>query len=79
MVQEDVTPLALLLQRGQLWQRDGKLFQAIALYFRLLAYHPETREAGRAREYLLDLAQQFEFEGKVHQATHLYERLAAHQ
>ena len=77
MAQQEVTPVSLLLQRGQSWEEGGKIFQAIATYFRLMEYHAETEEAQRARGQLLNLAQRLEVEGKVHQATHLYERLAA--
>ena len=79
MTVQETTPLALLLQRGQSWQEEGKTFQAIAIYFRLMEYHSGTDEAKRARERLLNLAQRFEAKGKVYQATHLYERLAALQ
>ena len=79
MVKQEVAPVALLLQRGDSWQEEGKLFQAIAMYFRLAEYHSGTEEAEGARERLMDLAQRFEGERKVHQATHLHERLAALQ
>ena len=79
MAQQEVTPVSLLLQRGQSWEEEGKIFQAIAMYFRLIEYHSGAEEAHRARGQLLNLAQRFEVEGKVHQATHLYERLAALQ
>ncbi len=77
MATQEATPVGLLLRRGQSWQEEGKVFQAIATYFRLMEYHSGTQEAQRAREGLLDLAQRFEAEGKVYQATHLYQRLAA--
>ena len=76
MFREEVTPVALLLQRGRAWQQEGKTFQAIAIYLRLMEYCPGTEEAARAQEELLDIAQRLEVEGRVHQATHLYERLA---
>ena len=76
MAKQEATPLALLLRRAQSWQEEGKSFQAIAGYFRLMEYHSGTEPAQRAREQLLDLAQRLEAEGKVHQATHLYERVA---
>jgi len=76
MAKQEPTPLALLLRRAQSWQEEGKFFQAIATYFRLMEYHAGTEPAQRAREQLLDLAQRLEAEGKVHQATHLYERVA---
>jgi len=77
MIEQETNPVALLLQRGQSWEEDGKTFQAIGTYFRLMEYHPGTQEARRARGHLFDLAQRFEVQGKVHQATHLFERLAA--
>jgi len=79
MIDQDAIPVALLFQRGRSWEEQGKFFQAIAMYFRLMEYHSGTVEAQGAREQLLDLAQRFEGEGKVHQTTHLYERLAALQ
>lgn len=77
MAEQRVTPLPLLLQRGQSWEEEGKVFQAIATYFRLMEYHSGTEEAEMARGRLFDLAQRFEAEGEVHQATHLYQRLVA--
>lgn len=77
MFEPEETPLTLLLHRAQSWQQEGKVFQAIAVYLRLMEYHSSTYEARKARETLLNLAQQLEIEGKVHQATHLYQRLAA--
>ena len=77
MTVQEVTPVALLLQRAQSWEESGKIFQAIATYFRLMEYHSGTEEAQRARGRLFDLAQRFEVEGKVYGATHLYQRLAA--
>ena len=77
MIEQEVRPAALLLQRGQSWEEGGQIFQAIATYLRLMEYHSGTCEAHRARGQLLNLAQRFEVAGKVHQATHLYERLAA--
>ncbi len=76
MVEAAVTPVAPLLHRAEVWEEEGKLFQAIALYERLMAYHPGTEEAQRARGHLFELAQRLEGEGKVHQAIHLYGRLA---
>ena len=64
-------------RRAGSWQEEGKFFQAIAKYFKLMEYHAGTQEAQRAGEQLLGLAQLFEAEGKVHQPTHLYHRLAA--
>ena len=77
MAKQEASPLALFLRRAESWQEEGKFFQAIAEYFRLMEYHAGTEEAQRAEEQLLGLAQFFEAEGKVHQATHLYHRLAA--
>ena len=77
MVEQEVTPVSLLLGRAQSWEEEGKTFQAIAMYFRLMEYHAGTQEAERGRGQLFNLAQRLEAEGKVFQATHLYQRLAA--
>ena len=77
MATQEVTPLALLLGRAQSWEEEGKTFQAIAMYFRLMEYHAGTQQAETARGQLFNLAQRLEAEGKVFQATHLYQRLAA--
>ena len=70
-------PETLLLQRAEAWEEEGKPFQAIALYLRLMQYHRGSEEAQRARGRLFTLAQHMEASGRVHQALHLYERLAA--
>ena len=77
MTTREATALALLLRRGQSWQEAGKMHQAIATYFKLVEYFPQTDEARRAQEQLLGLAQRFEAEGKVYMATHIYNRLAS--
>lgn len=71
----NIAPEGLLLRRAQAWEEQGQCFQAIAMYLRLMRYHPRTEEAQRARGRLFELAQQMEASGKVHQAIHLYERL----
>lgn len=77
MTTQEATALALLLRRAQSWQEGEKLHQAIATYFKLVEYFPETVEAQSAQEQLLGLAQRFEAEGKVYMATHIYNRLAS--
>jgi len=77
MTTQEATALALLLRRAQSWQEGGKTHQAIATYFKLVEYFPETEEAHKAQEQLLGLAQRFESEGKVYMATHIYNRLAS--
>jgi len=74
---QEVTPIGLLLRRGRSWQEAGKIHQAIATYFKLVEYFPETNEAHSAQEELLGLAQRFEAEGKEYMATHIYNRLAS--
>jgi len=77
MTTQEATALALLLRRAQSWQEAQKMHQAIATYFKLVEYFPETDEAHSAQQQLLGLAQRFEAEGKVYMATHIYNRLAS--
>jgi len=77
MATQEKTPVGLLLRRGQSWQEADKLHQAIATYFKLVEYFPDTEEARRAHGQLLGLAQRFEADGKVYMATHIYNRLAS--
>ncbi len=77
MATQEATALALLLKRAQSWQEAEKTHQAVATYFKLVEYFPETDEAHKAHEQLLGLAQRFEAEGKVYMATHIYNRLAS--
>lgn len=77
MATQEATPVGLLLRRAQSWQEGAKLHQAIATYFKLIEYFPETDEVHKAQEQLLGLAQRFEAKGKVYMATHIYNRLAS--
>ena len=77
MATQEATPVGLLLRRAQSWQEAEKMHQAIATYFKLVEYFPETEEAHSAQQQLLGLAQRFEAEGKVYMATHIYNRLAS--
>lgn len=77
MATQETTPTGLLLRRARSWQEAKKLHQAIATYFRLVEYFPETEEARSAQGKLLYMAQRFEAEGKVYMTTHIYNRLAS--
>jgi len=77
MATQEATPVGLLLRRAQSWQEAEKMHQAIATYFKLVEYFPETEEAHKAQEQLLGMAQCFEAKGKVYMATHIYNRLAS--
>ena len=75
MATQEATPLVLLLKEAQSWQEAGKTHQAIAAYFKLVEYFPETEEAHSAQEQLLGLAQRFEAEEKLYTASRIYNRL----
>jgi hypothetical protein len=75
MVKQEATPLVLLLKEAQSWQEAGKTRQAMAAYFKLLEYFPDTEEVHSAQEQLRDLAQRFEAEEKLYTASRIYTRL----
>jgi len=78
MAEQKVTPVSVMLKRAGSWQQEGKIHQAIDMYFRLAEDFPGTEEASKAEERLLSLAQELEEEGeKVHIALDICERLAA--
>jgi len=76
MATQEATPVGLLLRRAQSWQEAEKMHQAIATYFKLVEYFPETEEARCAQEQLLGLAQRFEAEGKAYMAMSICDRLS---
>jgi lipopolysaccharide biosynthesis regulator YciM len=72
-----VIPASLdhLLTMAQCYRSEGKLRQAMDLYWMLLEDHPETTQAQGARSRLLELADVYEQDGLRHQARAIYERL----
>jgi len=65
-----------LLTMAQRYRSEGKLRQAMDLYWGLLEDHPETTQAQGARGKLLELADVYEHDGLRHQARAIYERLS---
>jgi lipopolysaccharide biosynthesis regulator YciM len=65
-----------LLTMAQRYRSEGKLRQAMDLYWVLLEDHPETTQAQGARGGLLELADVYEHDGLRHQARAIYERLS---
>ena len=76
MVEQKVTTVSAMLKRAESWQEDGKMHQAMDMYFKLVENFPDTDEASKARERLLGLAQEFEEKGKVYMAMGIHDRLA---
>jgi hypothetical protein len=74
--QEKVSPASMVFRRAESWRREGKIHQAIDLYFWLMRNFPQTGEANKAEERLLSLAQELEAKGKTHVALDIYEKLA---
>ena len=76
MAEQKITPVSVMLKRAESWQQDEKIHQAMATYFKLVENFPDTDEALKAEERLLDMAQKLEEEGKVYMAMSIRDRLA---
>lgn len=76
MAEQKITPVSAMLKRAESWQQDEKLHQARDMYFRLVENFPETDEAQKAEERLLNMAQELEEQGQVYMAMSIYDRLA---
>jgi hypothetical protein len=77
MAEQKITPVSVMLKRAESWQQDEKIHQARDVYFKLVENFPDTDEAHKAEERLLNMAQELEEEGKVYMAMSIYDRLAA--
>ena len=64
-----------LLAMAQRYRSEGKLQEAMDLYWELAEDHPGTPEADAAKAVLLELAASYEREGARHMARSMYERL----
>ena len=71
--------LERLLAMAQRYRGEGKLRQAMELYWELVEDHPGTAEAGAANAVLLDLAANYERDEAPHMARSIYERLLANE
>ena len=68
-----------LLGMAQRYRSEGKLQEAMELYWELVEDHPGTAEAGAANAVLLDLAANYERDEAPHMARSIYERLLAQE
>ena len=71
--------LGRLLAMAHRYRSEGKLGQAVELYWELAEDHPGTAEAGAANAVLLDLAANYERDEAPHMARSIYERLLAQE
>lgn len=67
--------LERLLAMAQRYRCEGKLREAMELYWELTEDHPETAEADAASAMLLELAASYECNDAPHMARSIYERL----
>ena len=67
--------LKLLLAMAQRYRCEGKLREAMDLYWELVEDHPGTADAGAAKAVLLELAASYERNDASHMARSIYERL----
>ena len=63
-----------LLAMSQQYRSDGKIREAMELYWELAEDHPQTDEAAVAKAMLLELATRYERNGAPHMARSIYER-----
>ena len=69
--------LERLLAMAQRYRGEGKLRQAMELYWELAEDHPGNTEADAASAMLLELAASYERNEAPHMARSIYERLLA--
>jgi hypothetical protein len=67
--------LVKLLEMADGYAKTGAKHLALDLYFAIIDRYSEAPEADRARQRLMEIAQQYERAGETHQARSLYERL----
>ncbi len=67
--------LGRLLQMADGYRAQRAFKQALAMYFRLVDEHGESREGQQACERLLEIAAEYEAGGQLRQARSIYERL----
>lgn len=64
-----------LLVMAEGYRQRGAIWQAMDLYWKVIAEFPDTAQSAAAREVLMTLALHYEREGHQHLARSLYERL----
>lgn len=67
--------LERLLAMAERYRSDGKIREAMELYWELAEDHSLTDEAAAAKAVLLELATSYERSGSPHMARSIYERL----
>ncbi len=72
---EESSLLARLLRMADGYRRENAPRQAIHLYFQVMNEHPDSPEGKQAREWLLEIGEQYERNGELRQARSLYEQL----
>ena len=66
-----------MLEMAKDYEKSSATIQhAIEAYKEVIVSAPDSREADRAREGLLGIAQKFQKEGKKESAFHIYRKLA---
>ena len=68
-----------LLGMAQRYRSEGKLQEAMELYWELVEDHPGTAEAGAANAVLLDLAANYERDEATHMVRSFYDLLLAQE
>ncbi|MBI3056169.1 MAG: hypothetical protein HYY77_19325 [Betaproteobacteria bacterium] len=71
----DQALLVRLLAMAHRYRSEGKLGQAVELYWKLAEDYAGTPQADAARAMLLELATSYERDGARHMARSIYERL----
>lgn len=69
------TLLSYLLEMAHKYQCQGKVRQAMDIYWKLVDQYPESEQANDARAMLLELARGYERDGKLYVAREIYEHL----
>ncbi|PIS39302.1 MAG: hypothetical protein COT33_02720 [Candidatus Nealsonbacteria bacterium CG08_land_8_20_14_0_20_38_20] len=65
-----------LLEMAKVWEKTpGKIQHAIETYERVIGIDPESKEAEKARDALLEIAKRFDKEGKKYSAYYLYQKM----
>ncbi len=71
--------LGLLFAMAQRYRSEGKLREAMGLYWKLAEEQPGTPEANASKAVLLELAASYERSDAPHMARSIYERLLAEE
>ena len=67
--------LARLLKMADSYRARNALHQAAEMYFELVECHPDTSEAAKAEQRLIEIGDNYERNGELRQARSIFERL----